>query len=133
MKKTFFAILIIKFCLAIFYTNNTYALFVIPEEDRVDETKYEDLTKVYSDYIPDTLKIKTKEDKEKYLKGKNASCLIKIKTRKIPRKLPPIKKINKIDKENKISPITAYLIKFSIISIIIMLSSLVLLLKTRDF
>ena len=128
---------VLKYLIVIFFflgiNNNSFALFIVPKDAEVDESKYDDLTEVYSEFIPETLKPLSDEDKIKYFNGKSASCIKRnITMPTIKRNLPPMPKKN-ILKKHTLNPETNYLIKFILTSIIVMIGALVLILKTRDF
>ena len=112
------------------------ALFTVPEEDLVEEKEGVDLAKEYSVYTPTTLKIKTPEDKQDLLEGKNASINlnrnrrtpITVLKRKKANTRAPIANLNK----NKVSPVTHYIFLSLLSGLVILLWAYVFILKMRS-
>ena len=73
VKKATLAI--IALAVNLFFAASAYALFTIPEEERVNENdKNIDIGAIYNQYAPPTLKLKTHEDTVNFLNDQNASC-----------------------------------------------------------
>jgi len=96
MKKCSVIIAVLLLASGMCAAKNSFALFTVPADERVEEKEGVDINEAYDEYIPPTHKIKSHEEAKEFLKNRNASCLPK------PVPLPQLNRNRHIPKKSQI-------------------------------